>query len=69
MKSLAIDSIPKRVICAAVHPRAKARTDMGTSAALMAVADSVSALRALAERLEPHHNGRFINYDGQELRW
>jgi NAD(P)-dependent dehydrogenase (short-subunit alcohol dehydrogenase family) len=68
VKSLAIDLIPKRVICAAVHP-GWARTDMGTAAAPVAVADSVAALRALVERLEPHHNGRFINYDGQELRW
>jgi NAD(P)-dependent dehydrogenase (short-subunit alcohol dehydrogenase family) len=68
VKSIAIDLIPKRVICAAVHP-GWARTDMGTAAAPVAVADSVAALRALVERLEPHHNGRFINYDGQELRW
>lgn len=68
VKSLAIDLIPKRIICAAVHP-GWVRTDMGTAAAPVAVADSVTALRALIERLEPHHNGRFINYDGQELRW
>lgn len=68
VKSLAIDLIPKRIICAAVHP-GWARTDMGTAAAPIAAADSVAALRALVERLEPHHNGRFLNYDGQELRW
>ncbi len=68
VKSLAIDLIPKRIICAAVHP-GWARTDMGTAAAPVAVEDSVAALRALVERLEPHHNGRFLNYDGQELRW
>ena len=68
VKSLAIDLIPKRVVCAAVHP-GWARTDMGTAAAPLAVAESVAALRALVERLEPHHNGRFLNYDGQELRW
>jgi NAD(P)-dependent dehydrogenase (short-subunit alcohol dehydrogenase family) len=68
VKSLAIDLIPKRVICTAVHP-GWARTDMGTAAAPIAVADSVAALRVLVDRLEPHHNGRFLNYDGQELRW
>ena len=68
VKSLAIDLIPKRIICAAVHP-GWTRTDMGTAAAPVAVADSVAAVRALVERLEPHPNGRFINYDGQELRW
>jgi NAD(P)-dependent dehydrogenase (short-subunit alcohol dehydrogenase family) len=68
VKSLAIDLMPKRITCAAVHP-GWARTDMGTAAAPIAVADSVAALRALVDRLEPHHNGRFLNYDGQELRW
>jgi NAD(P)-dependent dehydrogenase (short-subunit alcohol dehydrogenase family) len=68
VKSLAIDLIPKRITCAAVHP-GWARTDMGTAAAPIAVEDSVAALRALVDRLEPHHNGRFLNYDGQELHW
>jgi NAD(P)-dependent dehydrogenase (short-subunit alcohol dehydrogenase family) len=68
VRSLAIDLIPKRIICAAVHP-GWARTDMGTAAAPIPVAASVEALRVLIDRLEPHHNGRFLNYDGQELRW
>ncbi len=68
VKSLAIDLIPKRIICTAVHP-GWARTDMGSAAAPVAVEASVEALRALVDRLEPHHNGRFLNYDGQELRW
>ena len=68
VKSLAIDLIPKRVICAAVHP-GWARTDMGTPEAPILVEACVAALRTLVDRLEPHHNGRFLNYDGQELRW
>jgi NAD(P)-dependent dehydrogenase (short-subunit alcohol dehydrogenase family) len=68
VKSLAIDLIPKRIICVAVHP-GWARTDMGGAAAPIAAEAAVSALRGLVERLEPHHNGRFLNYDGQELRW
>ena len=27
------------------------------------------AALAMIERLEPHYNGHFVNYDGQELRW
>ncbi|HEY7609694.1 MAG TPA: SDR family oxidoreductase [Alphaproteobacteria bacterium] len=68
VKSLAIDLIPKRITCVAVHP-GWARTDMGTAAAPIPVAASVEALRALVDRLEPHYNGHFLNYDGQELRW
>ena len=47
------------------EPEAEAAAE----AAPIAVEDSVAALRALVDRLEPHHNGRFLNYDGQELRW
>jgi len=68
VKSLAIDLQAKRVICAAVHP-GWVRTDMGGAGAPIEASASVAALRALVDRLEPHHNGRFLNYDGQELRW
>jgi NAD(P)-dependent dehydrogenase (short-subunit alcohol dehydrogenase family) len=68
VKSLAIDLIPKRVIVVAVHP-GWAKTDMGGPAAPLETAAAVAALRTLVDRLEPHHSGRFLNYDGQELRW
>jgi NAD(P)-dependent dehydrogenase (short-subunit alcohol dehydrogenase family) len=68
VKSLAIDLIPKRVTVVAVHP-GWAKTDMGGPGAPIETAAAVTALRALVDRLEPHHNGRFLNYDGQELRW
>jgi NAD(P)-dependent dehydrogenase (short-subunit alcohol dehydrogenase family) len=68
VRSLAIDLLPKRVIVVAVHP-GWVRTDMGGAAAPLTPAESVAALRALVERLEPHDNGRFLNYDGRELRW
>jgi NAD(P)-dependent dehydrogenase (short-subunit alcohol dehydrogenase family) len=68
VKSLAIDLIPKRITCVAVHP-GWVQTDMGTAAAPISARTSVEALRALVERLEPHDNGRFLNYDGRELRW
>jgi NAD(P)-dependent dehydrogenase (short-subunit alcohol dehydrogenase family) len=68
VKSLAIDLLPKRIICVALHP-GWVRTDMGGPEAPIAPAASVAAIRALVDRLEPHHNGRFLNYDGGELRW
>ena len=68
VKSLAIDLQPQRVTCVAVHP-GWVRTDMGGAGAPIDAVASVTALRALIDRLEPHHNGHFLNYDGQELRW
>ena len=68
VKMLALDLQAKGIICTAVHP-GWVRTDMGGQGAPIDPTTSVTALRALVDRLEPHHNGRFINYDGQELRW
>jgi hypothetical protein len=42
---------------------------MGGAAAPLDAATSVAGLRRIVERLESHHSGRFLNYDGQELRW
>lgn len=67
-KTLALDLQGKGIICTAVHP-GWVRTDMGGQGAPIDAATSVSALRALVDRLEPHHNGRFLNYDGQALAW
>lgn len=68
VKIMAIDLMPKRVVCVAVHP-GWVRTDMGGGAAPLDAATSIAGLRALVERLESHHSGHFLNYDGQELRW
>ncbi len=68
IRSLALDLLPRGVICVAVHP-GWARTDMGGARATISPADSVAALKALFDRLEPHHTGHFLNYDGTELPW
>ncbi len=68
VKSLAYDLMPKRIVCVALHP-GWVKTDMGGPDAPIAPADSVRAIRALVDRLETHHTGRFLNYDGGELRW
>ncbi|MCW5773990.1 MAG: SDR family oxidoreductase, partial [Rhodospirillaceae bacterium] len=58
VKMLAIDLMPKRVVCVAVHP-GWVRTDMGGGLAPLDATTSITALRALVERLESHHNGHF----------
>jgi NAD(P)-dependent dehydrogenase (short-subunit alcohol dehydrogenase family) len=68
VKSLAIDLAPRRIVCTAVHP-GWVRTDMGGAEAPIDAATAIAALRALVDRLEPHDSGRFLNYDGRELRW
>lgn len=68
VRSLALDLLPRGAICVAVHP-GWARTDMGGPAATLAPAESASWLKTLFDRLEPHHTGHFLNYDGTELPW
>lgn len=68
IRSLALDLLPRGVICVAVHP-GWARTDMGGPEAAISPAESAGWLKALFDRLEPHHAGHFLNYDGGELPW
>lgn len=68
VRSLALDLRQHGCIVVALHP-GWVRTDMGGDAAPLAPKDSVTAMRDLLDRLEPHDNGHFINYDGRELEW
>jgi NAD(P)-dependent dehydrogenase (short-subunit alcohol dehydrogenase family) len=68
VRSLAIDLIPKGIICIALHP-GWVRTDMGGAAATLDAPTSVRCLRELFERLEPNDTGHFLNYDGTRLPW
>ncbi len=68
VRSLALDLLPRGAICIAVHP-GWARTDMGGPRATISPAESATWLKALFDRLEPHHAGHFLNYDGTELPW
>ena len=68
VRSLAIDLLPQRINCIAVHP-GWARTDMGGAAAPLEPSESVGRLRDLFARIEPHDSGHFLNYDGADLAW
>jgi NAD(P)-dependent dehydrogenase (short-subunit alcohol dehydrogenase family) len=68
VKAMALELMPRRILCVAVHP-GWVRTDMGGQDAPIGAEFSVASLRALVERLETHHSGRFLNYDGTELHW
>lgn len=68
VRSLAIDLMPKGIICVALHP-GWVRTDMGGPEAPLDAKTSVDHLRRLIERLEHHYSGHFLNYDGADLTW
>lgn len=68
VRSLALDLLPRGFICLAVHP-GWARTDMGGPRATIGPAESAAALKALFDRIEPHHAGHFLNYDGTSIPW
>ncbi len=51
-----------------VHP-GWVRTRMGGSEAPLSAAESVTHMRALAERFRPKDSGRFYRYDGSILPW
>lgn len=68
VRSLALDLMPRRIVCTAVHP-GWVRTDMGGGEAPLDAHTSVGEMRRLIDRLEMHHSGHFLNYDGNELDW
>ena len=67
-RSLSIDTAGKGLICVVLHP-GWVRTDMGGSAAPIAIEESVPAMVELIDGLKPAHNGRFFNYDGSAIEW
>lgn len=45
------------------------RTDMGGASAPTSVADSVSGMLTVIERLKPSDSGSFQSYDGRKMQW
>lgn len=45
------------------------RTDMGGASAPTSVADSVSGMLKVIERLKPSESGSFQSYDGRKMQW
>jgi NAD(P)-dependent dehydrogenase (short-subunit alcohol dehydrogenase family) len=67
-KGLSIDLGGKGVICTVLHP-GWVQTDMGGSGAPLTIDQSVPAMVKVIDGLTARHNGRFINYDGNEIPW
>lgn len=54
--------------CVVMHP-GWVRTDMGGENATLAKAESISSMLQVIEGLTTESNGKFFNYDGEELPW
>jgi NAD(P)-dependent dehydrogenase (short-subunit alcohol dehydrogenase family) len=68
LKDASIALGPKGAVCVAFHP-GWVQTDMGGAGADIAVADSVTSLRATLSRLTAADNGSFLNHDGTPIPW
>ena len=68
VKSASLELGPRGVVCIALSP-GWVRTDMGGAKAPLDVGDSVSAMRRVIQAVNRSHNGRFLNYNGEQLEW
>jgi NAD(P)-dependent dehydrogenase (short-subunit alcohol dehydrogenase family) len=67
-KCLSVALAPRGITVILFHP-GWVSTDMGGSEAPVTPEDSAAGIRAVIARATPADNGRFFNYDGEELPW
>jgi NAD(P)-dependent dehydrogenase (short-subunit alcohol dehydrogenase family) len=68
MRSFAADAASKPITTILMNP-GWVRTDMGTSAAPLAPAESIAGMIKVIDRLKPSDNSRFLDYEGNEQPW
>jgi len=68
LKSASVDLGACGVVCMALHP-GWVRTDMGGAEADLDVRESVASMRRVIGAANRSHNGRFLNYNGEQLEW
>lgn len=59
---------PRGITAVTYHP-GWVKTDMGGAGADLTVAESTEAIAKLIDGIGPKDNGKFFNYDGNELPW
>ena len=68
VKEASIQLGARGVVCMALSP-GWVRTDMGGPSAPLDVRDSVTAMRRVIAAANRSHNGRFLQYTGEQLEW
>lgn len=68
LKAASLELGPQGVVCVAFHP-GWVKTDMGGSDADIDVATSVAGMRRVIAQANDSHNGKFINYTGEQIDW
>ena len=67
-KIISAELAPQGFTSVVIHP-GWVKTDMGGSAASLAIPESISAMLEVIEGLSVESTGKFYNYDGKELPW
>lgn len=67
-KNLSIELKHDQVLAIVLHP-GWVRTDMGGSSADISVEESCQGMVDVLQNLKPNQNGKFYQYNGQELSW
>jgi NAD(P)-dependent dehydrogenase (short-subunit alcohol dehydrogenase family) len=68
LKAASLDLGPQGVICMAFHP-GWVRTAMGGAGADLDARDSVAGMRRVIAAANASHNGKFLNYTGEQFDW
>jgi NAD(P)-dependent dehydrogenase (short-subunit alcohol dehydrogenase family) len=68
MRTMALELAPEGFTTVSIHP-GWVQTDMGGPLAPMRPEDSIRAMLGVIDGLRPEHNGRFFDFQGQELPW
>jgi NAD(P)-dependent dehydrogenase (short-subunit alcohol dehydrogenase family) len=68
LKSASIELGGRGIVCMALHP-GWVRTDLGGAGADLGVEQSAASMRRVIAAANRSHNGRFLNYNGEQLEW
>jgi NAD(P)-dependent dehydrogenase (short-subunit alcohol dehydrogenase family) len=68
VKAASLEFGPRGVVCVAFHP-GWVKTDMGGAGADIDVATSVAGMRRVLAAANESHNGKFLNYGGEQISW